>query len=289
MRRILITTNTRFKNYSSRGTGSANLYIYDFDSNSIIDKIEFLVDRHDESRSAGFRGLDYHGDFLYIATSNSSLFILDPTTYELIDELKLSKDLKEYEIHQIKNYNNILYVTGTKNDTLVKVKDKGFEVAPITDRFGKSELHFNAIDFLNDGSMLHLYKNFNCVFNYTKNEVVFIGNNVRHDCHDLEVIDDQNFVINSSFLGITWIYNIISHTFTPIRDLKNNSTDSWNKKGYTRGVVVAGNNIFLGSNPPSIGLYDLRSNEMLTCNIINISNDSEEVIFDMILHKDDWK
>lgn len=287
MKRILITTNTRFKDYSGKGLSPAMLYVYDFNTNTIIEKIDYHIPRYNKSRSAGFRGIDYHDDKLHIATSNSKILILNCNNYEVEDEIILSNNPYEYQIHQIKNNDGILYVTGTANNRLIAIKNNiVLDNVNLSNEISNKYLHFNSIGWLPNGDMLHLYNGLNSVFNYTKDSIVFKLDSRRYDLHDICVIDNDQFIINSSFLGVTWIYNIRDNKFKSIRDLSLSSDNVWSKKGYTRGVVINKDNVFLGSNPTKLDLYNLKTNKLER--LIDISNNTEEVIFDMCLHKDDW-
>lgn len=304
MKRVYITTIHRKKEFTA-GERLGNVYVVDWRTKRLLTKPSGLDPGYSFhrplSKSHGVRGISFHNEKIFVAGSGSNLSCFDKDTFELIEH----REIKELiGIHHIRSHNGLLYVVSTGNDILFKldnfdivdevyIEDYKEHIEPYMfeeckeKSWGTNKVHFNSIGWDQDGNEYHIYCGAKVIFNFTKKEVVYCGNNLKGP-HDL-VFDGSSLYFNNSETLSTCKVGLVSkdlcevHSFSPDSEF----ISEYNTNGFTRGLAKSGDVLFMCGSPTRVCSFDVKNNKEIDS--LKLSDDLGESVFDVMLDPRDWE
>ncbi len=307
MRRVYIAALHRKRDVGPQKL-FGNMYVIDWDTKEFLREPKGMDPGYSlynpSSNSHGVRSLSFHEGKLYVAGSGSVLSSFDVDTYKLLK----SNVYSEFQsLHQIRSYNGFLYVVSTSNNNLYKlVNDEIVETVELKDfreyiephissspnGWNGERLHFNAIGWGPNGDEYHSYCAHQLLFNFTKKEVFYQGGELAGP-HDISFIGD-NLIVSSSSNKKTLSINIRTKEVNKIQEVKPEKVPDYlkglNEFGFTRGVAVHKNKVFVCSTPTRVVIfnYDPIKDHYSLEEEFNISDEPIESISDIVLDPRDW-
>jgi hypothetical protein len=326
VKRIYVSSVYRSEEDRPSATEGVSLFIIDWDTGEVLASPEKLGPEYTTavrglSRSNGTRGLAWFKDKLWVAGASHGLFSLDPDTYTLTgtfgDRPKNAPEIKHP--HQIKVKDDLLYVTNTGKDSLIKFDgEKIVETINIADMPGVPELiepyidaakrgrpwgtdkvHFNSISWDAEGNEYHTYMFCRAIFDVTNLKVIEQGLSCPHD---LEARGDQLFYTSSNDRSLfsirigtsldelrrtCWMKKEIPEHELEAR--KNHDAEIFPYTALVRGVAFSpdGGLLFTCHAPGNLVCLDIRQHGRQVGGV-KYCNSRHEQPFDILLDPRDW-
>ncbi|HEC64794.1 MAG TPA: hypothetical protein ENI23_05850 [bacterium] len=277
------------------------LYVLDWDTKTFLKNPTEVNPGHTlykpKSKFHGARGVTIHDGYIYVAGSYDMLSRYDLETFELVDTVTFP----EFKgAHQIKSYRGAIYLVSCANDmrhkvvskTIVETEDLS-SIANIVDPYIKGEhewgtgrLHFNSINWDDDGDEYHVYYAAHMVFNYTRKEIIYQGYPL--NCpHDIAFHKD-NILVNSTGDRTTVCINKHTKKAKVIYTTSDFNTVRYNSWGFTRALGVCDDTIFVGSVPTKLAALTYKDGEYVLMEIFEVSLAEDEAIYDIALNAVDF-
>lgn len=312
MKRVYITTLFR-DNVKEYG----NFYVIDWDTK---EKLYFgtFASKSQGGHSVGLRGLWQNGDYVWFLDGQDSAYIYGKFENRISPEGRInlcdfvpSLSNQFNGIHQacffIKNNQFKVQVACAGTDEIIEFFDYGFtlwrkiSLNEIKDsfllqnldsskKFGEDKLHINSINIHPvTGDIYHVYHNPACVYNWTKQEVVFLSPHnpaVLNQPHDIEFTPDgKYFYVSSSANRNVVKFDMNGNPVLFGWKAGGGESTKHNMHGYTRGLAVWEDKLFSCASPGFVRLF--ASQDSLE-EEISITDNPDESIFDISLDYRDF-
>lgn len=302
MRRIYISSTNRVESPEHAPEDRGDAYVVDWATKEVISHLDVLGPENiKKGRSRGCSGITWHQDKIYIAC-RSGISVFDPIN------LRHIKDITNVGsgIHEIKSHDNRIYVTNTDTDAFTVIEnDEVVERVELRERnllpdvvmrctrknvlCGYNKLHFNSIEWDEQGNMYHLYAAGGIIYNWTRKEIVCKPFGKPSLTHDLLYIGGNRFITNTAD-GKTFLVDAVERTKKEIRNrpagalIKNGS-----RRGFLRGAAYhqQTNTLFLTAAPGQ--LIAVNTNTWEDIDYMNFSTQEQEAPYGIVLDPRDWE
>lgn len=302
MKKIVVTVSIK----KDVVEGSGKIHIIDPDSGLIERTVPFVLPSvhssypNPKNALRGYRGLEYFNGKFLVANWDSIL------TFD--KELNLLSKFKHpyfSDIHEIRIFDDDLYVVNTFTDSILKLGiDKncviskceifwegGLKLNPEIDyRYirqpEKGHHHYNSILKHSNGEFYALASNDNIVMNITKN--IGIKLDLLASGHDLTELDGRIFMSNTDHNEIVSFNPDGTDYRVEYKDvrLKINHGNSkiGESYGFLLGLCFDEDHCYVGTSPASIKVFSRRDRNLVK--IIKISDDVEEGVHEIKMLED---
>ena len=322
MKRIWISTIFRQEKNRVLMGDLGYIYCVDWDTRTILNDPRGVEPRYNTDtsigRSHGCRGITFHNNEIYIASSGGNIAVFDRDSFVLKRELDLRPNVDC--LHQIRNYSDKIYLSSTANDSLVilendkiiseknllddiRVSAKGDQYEKITEHVikrmtkpnrpnpslipGGDNLHFNSITLSPQNELWVVFCGASTIYNLSKHEIFFQDHDRLHAPHDL-IFMNRGVVTN---LAPEKQSVFISYDKKEYKIFNDNT--SWfhnedtvlNDYGFARGADYKNNRLFIGNSPTIVKEFN---EDLELVSEFRISEDPHETIFDIRLDERDW-
>jgi len=239
-------------------------------------------------RTHGVRGVAAHGGQLYVAGSGNRVSVLDLDSMEHIRSFVVEGAT---QIHQIRWYNDALYVVSTGNDTVVVCDAYGVplrvdDYCQYRTHYGVDRLHVNSIAWTPAGDMLLLFMLPGVIVAAAAPQVPIVhGLDSGHDVAYWR----HHILTNSSMDRSTWAYARQTSTLRIVRkEYDRGDVHVASHWRFARGLATTPDRLICGASPLLLREFALTENRWVPVRTVDLLQDPCLAVYDIALDPRDW-